>query len=37
VLYISNRIFSVREEKLLEGFFPKEYAAYRGKVLLPWL
>jgi protein-S-isoprenylcysteine O-methyltransferase Ste14 len=37
VLYVSNRIFSVREEKLLEGFFPKEYAEYRRRVLLPWL
>ena len=37
VLYASTRIFSVREEKLLEGIFPKEYADYRRKVLLPWL
>jgi protein-S-isoprenylcysteine O-methyltransferase Ste14 len=37
VLYISNRIFSPREEKLLTRYFPEEYPAYRSRVLLPWL
>ena len=37
VLYVSSRIFSPSEEKLLAKYFPKEYPAYRGKVLLPWL
>ncbi len=37
VLYISSRIFSPGEERLLLQYFPKEYPAYRKKVLLPWL
>ena len=37
VLYISSRIFSPREEKILLQYFPQEYPAYRKKVLLPWL
>jgi protein-S-isoprenylcysteine O-methyltransferase Ste14 len=37
VLYISSRIFSVKEEELLAKYFPVEYPAYRAKVLLPWL
>jgi protein-S-isoprenylcysteine O-methyltransferase Ste14 len=37
ILYVSSRIFSAREEKLLTTFFPKEYPAYRARVLLPWL
>jgi len=37
VLYVSSRIFSPSEEKLLAKYFPKEYPAYRSKVLLPWL
>jgi protein-S-isoprenylcysteine O-methyltransferase Ste14 len=37
ILYISSRIFSPREEKILSGIFPKEYPEYRSKVLLPWL
>jgi protein-S-isoprenylcysteine O-methyltransferase Ste14 len=37
VLYVSSRIFSPGEEKLLLQYFPKEYPAYRQKVLLPWL
>jgi protein-S-isoprenylcysteine O-methyltransferase Ste14 len=37
VLYISSRIFSPAEEKLLLQYFPQEYPAYRKKVLLPWL
>ena len=37
VLYVASRIFSPREERLLEKYFPKDYPAYRSKVLLPWL
>ncbi len=37
VLYVSSRIFSPEEEKVLEKIFPKEYAEYRKKVFLPWL
>jgi protein-S-isoprenylcysteine O-methyltransferase Ste14 len=37
VLYVSSRIFSPGEEAILQKVFPSEYAAYRGKVLLPWL
>lgn len=37
VLYVSSRIFSPSKEKLLAKYFPKEYPAYRAKVLLPWL
>ena len=37
ILYISSRIFSPGEEKILQQYFPKEYPAYRKKVLLPWL
>jgi protein-S-isoprenylcysteine O-methyltransferase Ste14 len=37
ILYVSTRLFSGSEEKLLAKYFPKEYAAYRAKVLLPWL
>lgn len=37
VLYLSSRIFSPAEEKLLARYFPTEYPAYRGRVLLPWL
>ena len=37
VLYISSRIFAPGEEKILLQYFPKEYPAYRRKVLLPWL
>jgi protein-S-isoprenylcysteine O-methyltransferase Ste14 len=37
VLYLSSRIFSPAEEKLLDRYFPTEYPAYRGRVLLPWL
>jgi protein-S-isoprenylcysteine O-methyltransferase Ste14 len=36
-LYVSSRIFSPREEALLERYFPAEYPAYRAKVLFPWL
>jgi len=37
VLYISSRIFSPREEKLLAEEFADRFASYRAKVLLPWL
>jgi protein-S-isoprenylcysteine O-methyltransferase Ste14 len=37
ILYVSSRIFSPSEEKLLAKYFPNEYPAYRAKVLLPWL
>ncbi len=37
ILYILARIFAPGEEKILEKVFPKEYASYRGRVLLPWL
>jgi protein-S-isoprenylcysteine O-methyltransferase Ste14 len=36
-LYIPSRIFSPEEERNLARRFPEEYAAYRRKVLLPWL
>jgi protein-S-isoprenylcysteine O-methyltransferase Ste14 len=37
VLYSFVRVFAGSEEKLLASFFPKEYPAYRSKVLIPWL
>ncbi len=37
ILYISSRIFSPSEEKILTRIFPKEYPEYRARVLLPWL
>jgi protein-S-isoprenylcysteine O-methyltransferase Ste14 len=37
VLYVSSRMFSRSEEKMLLSIFPEEYPAYRKKVLLPWL
>lgn len=37
VLYAANRIYSPREEHLLERCFPAEYPAYRRRVLLSWL
>lgn len=37
VLYAASRIFSPREEKLLARYFPKEYPAYRARVVMPWL
>jgi protein-S-isoprenylcysteine O-methyltransferase Ste14 len=37
VLYVSSRIFSVKEEEILAKYFPAEYPAYRAKVILPWL
>ncbi len=37
VLYISSRIFSPEEERILQKIFPKEYPEYRLKVIIPWL
>ena len=37
LLYASSRIFSPREERLLERYFPVEYPSYREGVLFPWL
>jgi len=37
ILYVLVRIFSPAEEKILAAVFPKEYPAYRSRVLLPWL
>lgn len=37
VLYVSSRIFSPREEKMLASIFGAEYEAYRDKVVFPWL
>jgi protein-S-isoprenylcysteine O-methyltransferase Ste14 len=37
VLYVSSRIFSGSEENILATDFPKEYPAYRKRVLLPWI
>jgi protein-S-isoprenylcysteine O-methyltransferase Ste14 len=36
-LYVASRIYSPREEEILEKIFPTEYPAYRKRVLLPWL
>jgi len=37
VLYVSSRLFAVREERQLAQAFPTEYPAYRARVILPWL
>jgi protein-S-isoprenylcysteine O-methyltransferase Ste14 len=37
VLYISSRIFSPNEDKILAKAFPKEYPAWRKRILIPWL
>jgi protein-S-isoprenylcysteine O-methyltransferase Ste14 len=37
VLYVSSRIFSPEEERILEKIFPEDYPVYRKRVLLPWL
>jgi len=37
VLYVSSRIFSPDEDKILAKVFPKEYPAYRKRLLIPWL
>ncbi len=36
-LYVSSRIFSPEEDKILEKVFPKECPAYRKRLLVPWL
>lgn len=36
-LYLSSRLFAPREERELAARFPKDYPAYRKRVLLPWL
>lgn len=36
-MYVGVRLFAVREERELAAAFPREYPAYRAKVLLPWL
>lgn len=36
-LYVFARIFSPAEEQILAKVFPKEYPAYRKRVLIPWL
>ena len=36
-LYLSSRRFAPREERELAARFPKDYPAYRKRVLLPWL
>jgi protein-S-isoprenylcysteine O-methyltransferase Ste14 len=37
ILYVSSRLFSRSEENTLASLFPKEYSAYRRRVVLPWL
>jgi protein-S-isoprenylcysteine O-methyltransferase Ste14 len=37
ILYVSSRLFAEAEGKILEKVFPKEYPAYRSRVILPWL
>ena len=37
VLYVSSRLYAPGEEVILQKVFPSEYAAYRRKVLFPWL
>lgn len=37
VIYISSRIYSPDEEKILASIFGESWQAYRKKVLLPWL
>jgi protein-S-isoprenylcysteine O-methyltransferase Ste14 len=37
ILYVSSRLFAEGEGKILEKVFPKEYPAYRSRVILPWL
>lgn len=36
-LYVSSKIFAPREDQVLAKVFPTEYAAYRKRVLIPWL
>jgi protein-S-isoprenylcysteine O-methyltransferase Ste14 len=37
VLYVSQRLFEREEERELALRFPRDYPAYRRRVLLPWL
>jgi len=37
ILYVASRIFAESEDKILAALFSTEYAAYRARVLLPWL
>jgi len=37
VLYSSSRLFAPNEERELAARFPQEYAAYRKRIVLPWL
>ena len=37
VLYFSSRIYSVKEDRMLEEKFSEAYLDYRAKVRLPWL
>ncbi len=37
VLYISSRIFSPEEDRILAKVFPDDYPAYRERILIPWL
>lgn len=37
VMYAATRLFAGREDRQLAEMFPKEYAAYRARVLLPWV
>ena len=37
VLYVSSRIFSPGEERILEKIFSEDYPVYRKRVFFPWL
>jgi protein-S-isoprenylcysteine O-methyltransferase Ste14 len=37
VLYVSQRRFAREEEYEMAQRFPREYRAYRSRVLIPWL
>ena len=37
VLYVSSRIFSPAEDRILAKIFPEEYPAWRKRLLVPWL
>lgn len=36
-MYVGVRLFAAGEEEEMVAAFPREYPAYRAKVLLPWL
>jgi protein-S-isoprenylcysteine O-methyltransferase Ste14 len=36
-LYLASRIFSPNEDRILAKAFPKEYPAWRKRILIPWL